>query len=121
MRILFLDDERNPEDVTWVNYPANAEFTVVRNFEQFMKAVKNSEVFDAFSLDHDIQEFKFGREFTGYTCLLEVMTNCLTALPPCVVAHSKNPIGAKKITDLYTSYKGKQYDEYARPSIYSRD
>lgn len=121
MRILFLDDERNPEDVTWINYPKDAEFTVVRNFEQFMKAVKTSEVFDAFSLDHDIQDFKFGREFTGYTCLMEVMTNWMTALPPCVVAHSKNPIGAKKITDLYESYKGRQYEEYSCPRLHSRN
>ena len=28
---LFLDDERNPEDVTWIKYPDNIEWIVVRD------------------------------------------------------------------------------------------
>ena len=27
---VFLDDERNPEDVKWVKYPANVDWCVVR-------------------------------------------------------------------------------------------
>lgn len=111
MRILFLDDERNPEDVTWLKYPSDAEFTVVRNFEQFMKAVKVGPMYDAFSLDHDLQDFKFGREFTGFTCLQEVITNYPIALPPFVVSHSKNPIGKRKIEQLYQDCKGTAYNE----------
>ena len=30
---LFLDDERVPQDVTWVNYPKNIEWTVVRSYD----------------------------------------------------------------------------------------
>jgi hypothetical protein len=35
---LFLDDERNPGDVTWCNLPS-ARYTVVRNFDDFVRHV----------------------------------------------------------------------------------
>lgn len=69
---LFLDDERNPEDVTWIKYPDNVEWVVVRNSEQFVDASSNMMVSCKdfiVSLDHDIQEFKFGEEINGYSVL----------------------------------------------------
>ena len=64
--------ERNPEDVTWVAYPANIEWIVVRNSSEFvdkfwylMKSGKDYIV----SFDHDIQEFCGKKELTGYTNL----------------------------------------------------
>lgn len=32
---LFLDDERVPQDVTWIKYPENVEWVVVRSYDEF--------------------------------------------------------------------------------------
>lgn len=59
---LFLDDERNPEDVTWEllgtsrKYPDNIEWTVVRTRSDFQDACETGE-YTHYSFDHDIQDF----------------------------------------------------------------
>jgi hypothetical protein len=47
---LFLDDERTPKEVTWIRYDGNIEWTIVRNADQFRKAM-TSKVFDVYSFD----------------------------------------------------------------------
>ena len=37
MRGIFLDDERNPEDVTWIKYPENVEWFIVRTVLNFLQ------------------------------------------------------------------------------------
>ena len=56
MEILFLDDDRFPIDVSWINYPEGSVFTIVRTFEDFCKAVEENE-YDGYSFDHDIADF----------------------------------------------------------------
>ena len=97
---LFLDDERNPEDVTWEllgtsrNYPDNIEWTVVRTRSAFQEACETRE-YTHYSFDHDIQDFRtikkgtviadtsFGTiyqeedevvENTGYDCARDLRT-----------------------------------------------
>ncbi len=67
---LFLDDVRNPEDVTWVTYPSDVEWTVVRSFKEFLAAIIEQD-YDVFSFDFIIEEFKRSSilERTGYDCL----------------------------------------------------
>lgn len=111
-RILFLDDERNPEDVTWVVYPENAEFTIVRNREQFQYAALSNSRFDIFSLDHDLQDWdKFsGKENTGYSLLCELMYLDSRKMPKTtVIAHSKNPVGAKNIEEVWRFFKENEW------------
>lgn len=111
-RILFLDDERNPEDVTWVVYPENAEFTVVRNRLQFQYAVLSNRRFDIFSLDHDLQDFDpfTHKENTGYSLLCEVMRLNPSKMPKTtVIAHSKNPVGAKNIEKAWKFFKENEW------------
>lgn len=50
---LFLDDERNHQDVTWIQYPEDVEWTVVRTFSEFVRAT-SGQVFDLISFDHDL-------------------------------------------------------------------
>jgi hypothetical protein len=108
MKILFLDDERNPAEVTWINYPTYSKIVVVRTWEEFQNAVLTNPPFDAFSLDHDLQDFdKFsGEEQTGYSSLLKIMQMCPNKRPATVVAHSKNIVGASNINKLWESLNG---------------
>lgn len=109
MNGLFLDDERNPEDVTWVAYPANIEWIVVRNSSEFvdkfwylMKSGKDYIV----SFDHDIQEFYGKKELTGYTNL-KGMLNAIQyynlTVPKCYF-HTQNPVGKKNMECYYQNF-----------------
>lgn len=71
---LFLDDERNPEDVTWISYPANIEFVVVRNYAEFVAYLNENEIPSFISFDHDLADFNEAREGlykerTGHDCV----------------------------------------------------
>lgn len=106
MKGLFLDDERNPQEVTWVNYPENIEWTVVRSFSEFVKAV-STQGFNIISFDHDLQDFSKGAEMTGYDCL-KYYCNFLLYVEDCflpqVVVHSMNPIGKVNILTYWKNY-----------------
>jgi hypothetical protein len=52
---LFLDDDRNPKDVTWIDLPL-VEWIVVRNYEEFVKTINLNGVPSTISFDHDIVE-----------------------------------------------------------------
>lgn len=106
MKGLFLDDERNPQDATWMQYPENIEWVVVRTFSEFAKAVQSG-VFDLMSFDHDLQDFSKGSEMTGYDCL-KFYCNFLLCVEDCflpqVVVHSMNPIGKVNILTYWKNY-----------------
>lgn len=109
MNGLFLDDERNPEDVTWLTYPPGVSWTVVRTFKAFTQALlKATSRFDLISFDHDLMDFEAsGREMTGYTCFKWVEDRCLDGLmvlPECVV-HSKNGVGGENIACHYDNLR----------------
>ncbi len=67
---LFVDDERFPQDVTWIQYPENVEWTIVRSFQDFnLELMYGDNDYQIYSFDHDIQSYVDGREYTGYDCL----------------------------------------------------
>ncbi len=125
---LFLDDERNPENVVWGvlgtsnTLPNDVKWDVVRTRKEFTHALKIG-VYTYFSFDHDIQDFTtikkgtlldasiFGSvyqeedqvvENTGYHCAQDLKDAFL--FEGCSVdgfyVHSRNPIGAKKIYNI---------------------
>ena len=107
---LFLDDERHPEDVTWIKYPANVNWVVVRNskefFDLFCNLVSTGEEF-AVSFDHDIQQWcPIRGEVTGYT-ILKKMLNILQLdgleFPMCYF-HTQNPIGKENMECYYQNF-----------------
>ena len=121
--LVFLDDLRKPEDVTWVNY--NEEFSDVllfTNAHDFMQWVDNlfgivPYTLDnlVFSFDHDIQSFdQMNREQTGYDCV-KYMTNALMfyyfsdesfdANDLVYYVHSKNPVGKENIITYIENFK----------------
>ena len=59
MNLIFLDDERDLEDVTWINHPEFNNVDIVRTFDAFKTKVQDisdrNNVY--FSFDHDIQDF----------------------------------------------------------------
>lgn len=103
MKGLFLDDERNPQDITWLPYPANITWTIVRTYAEFCNAPLTQD-FGIISFDHDIQDYDLkGNERTGYDCmkyLVEMALDEAIILPLCVV-HSQNPTGAENIRKYY--------------------
>ena len=107
--IIFLDDERNPEDVTWIEYPVGAKFKVVRNSTEFISVYEELTklgVEYSISLDHDIQEITpNGKEVTGYDVLKMVcdvyFADGQAYLPRTVYAHTQNPVGRKNIISYW--------------------
>lgn len=108
MKGLFLDDERNPQDVTWVDYPQGIEWRVVRTFDAFVAALEeNGVAFELISFDHDLQDFDAsGVERTGYTCMKWLSERSLdTETPPPALfhVHSMNGPGGGNIRSLYSN------------------
>ena len=103
---LFLDDERNPEDVSWINYPENIEWIVVRTKIDFDLTINQlfSERLDFIvSFDHDIQDFLEGTELTGYDCVKSLVDHCVytdTKFPEAFF-HTQNPIGRNNMEGYY--------------------
>ena len=104
--LLFLDDERDFEDVTWINYPTMyTKIHVVRNLKDFVEFVLNIDDFSKFdiSLDHDIQDFnEDGSENTGYTCVHKLVDYAcdnkeIDISKSTYIVHSQNPIGRENI------------------------
>ncbi len=53
---LFLDDERNPADVTWVAIYNHAPFEVVRSFDEFVNFITQFGIPDFVTFDHDLAD-----------------------------------------------------------------
>lgn len=106
---IFLDDERNPEDVTWLNYQEGIEWYVVRRMADFLFCIYNmSEEDYIISFDHDLQDFNLtGQENTGYDCLKSLVDFCLDTgvnLPVCFF-HTQNPVGKENMRAYYENAK----------------
>jgi hypothetical protein len=121
MKILFLDDERNIEDVSWVQYPRYDSLFYVRTYNDFCKYVKdhiktNNDLLNhLFSFDHDIADFSHDREKDGYDCLKFLVDYILTINLNvfCLnhIVHSKNCIGKANINCYVESVKAYHYEE----------
>lgn len=110
---ILLDDERNPEDVTWM--PAfrrsdEINWIIVRNYAQFTTLVKSlsREQLEQYqwSFDHDLQDFVNGREYTGKHCLQYLLDVCTHKgiTYPTVYWHTQNPVGRENMSGLYNAY-----------------
>lgn len=115
---MFLDDLRNPQDVTWVNLP-KVDWVVVRNYAQFRDYIETNGFPKFISFDHDLADEHYAgtgymgssySEKTGYDCakwLVEVCLDSWTELPDFVV-HSMNPVGKKNIEAYLNNFKKSQ-------------
>lgn len=76
MYCLFLDDERNLSDVTWVEMPSKItnDWKVVRNFEQFTTCIASYGLPKFVAFDHDLADYHYkvmmeeveARKFTAF-------------------------------------------------------
>ena len=121
---LFLDDERFPQDVTWVKLPPH-NWTIVRNYADFVRTIENKGLPAEIAFDHDlgfehyaalhtaskpgngIIDYSSFKEKTGLECAKWLIVFCLEKnLPfPKFYVHSMNPIGKQNIISAVNSFK----------------
>ena len=120
---LFLDDIRNPEDVTWVSLP-KVEWTIVRTYKEFTAIIKKEGIPNFVAYDHDLAfeqydnyhdidekgrlviDYNKFKEKTGYECCKFLVNACMkkNIKHPDFAVHSMNPVGAKNIISYVESY-----------------
>ena len=94
---LFLDDERFPQDVTWIQYPEDVEWTVVRSFQDFsLELAHGDSDYQVYSFDHDIQSYdEHGDVLTSDDCVKVLFKRILEQQwnPQDLdfIVHSQNP------------------------------
>lgn len=106
MRGIFLDDERYPKDVTWIKYPENIEWFIVRTQHYFMSLLEDEE-FNIITFDHDIECYdEEGREVTGYDLLKYVLDyfQINNKKIPAMYFHSMNPVGKENMEAYYNNF-----------------
>lgn len=121
---LFLDDERFPQQVTWVNLPA-VEWQIVRNYNEFVETIKRQGAPYHVSFDNDLADEHYSnvlpedkdgnfkkinasfKEKTGYDCAKFLVNYCREndIKFPYYTVHSMNPVGKENIIALIESYK----------------
>jgi hypothetical protein len=124
MYYLFLDDDRKPEDVTWVRLPLY-NWTVVRSYDEFVKTIEKLGLPGFISFDHDLadEHYKHGhvsafttfdydqvKEKTGFhaaKCLVDYCMDQKLKLPSFEV-HTKNPCGEENIRSYLNNFKNFQ-------------
>ena len=116
---LFLDDERIPTHVTWVDIPKDQHYSVVRNYQEFVDLITLRGLPKFVCYDHDLGSAHYGHglngddipydsytEKTGYDAAKWLVNYCMNKgikHPPYVV-HSMNPVGKLNIESYIESY-----------------
>jgi hypothetical protein len=124
---LFLDDERDPKKVTWVDLPL-VEWIIARNYNQFIDIIQKNGMPEAISFDHDLADehyqeyhrahtissptygtFRYDtlKERTGYECAKWLAQYCVDKNQkiPQYYIHTMNPIGGSNIISILESAK----------------
>lgn len=108
---IFLDDIRNPEDVTWVKLPKKVEWKVVRNYKEFVELLESlKDIPTHISFDHDLADHHYTGDYTGertgHSCakaLIEIAIDKNWKHLPKITVHSMNPVGKKNIEETIKS------------------
>ncbi len=103
MKNLFIDDERLPEHVYWINYPENIkDWAIVKDYVNAVKYIEDNGLPDFISFDNDLGE----HSKEGYYIALFIVEYCLDnnlKFPPCAV-HSQNNIARDRIVSLVNNF-----------------
>ena len=112
---LFLDDIRMPRQATKVKLPL-VEWTIVRNYEEFVRAVKTRGVPRRVTFDHDLGPEHYVHDWagnnikpeqlTGYDCAKWLCDYCIDNNEkfPNYLIHSWNRIGSENIKGYITNF-----------------
>jgi hypothetical protein len=116
MKYLFLDDERNPQDVKWILIGGvghwGADWKIVRSYDEAVAWVTEHGFPDVISFDHDLGLMHYagdysdgitGLDFAKWLVEYDMDTNTMPANFTFTV-HSKNPIGSENIRNLLSNY-----------------
>jgi hypothetical protein len=122
---LFLDDERFPKDVKWIELPP-LNWVFARNYNQFVQIIKTrgipatvsfdhdlcQEHYDEYAVAHDKRMLSFGtiryhifKEKSGYECAQFLAEQCVAqkvAIPPYYI-HTLNGLGKTNIFNVLES------------------
>lgn len=99
---LFIDDERDPIDVTWGSVGEkhiykNYEWIIARNWDEVLELVVTLGFPERISFDHDLGEEKY----TGYDIAKKLTEMIMDGIPLpdnfIFHVHSKNPVGSENI------------------------
>ncbi len=93
---LYLDDIRSPKSDGW---------TIVRDYDEFVKFIEKNGLPDEISFDHDLGE----NTKTGYDCAKWLCEYCwMNGIPiPPYNVHSANPVGRDNIIGILQSFEKK--------------
>lgn len=99
---LFLDDERIPEDVFWVELP-RAEWVVVRDYDEFVDTITREGIPAHISFDNDLGEDKLeGRHCAKW--LIEYILDHHPVAEFTFTVHSMNPVAAVAIEGYLSNF-----------------
>ena len=124
-KALFLDDERFPKNVKWIELPLE-QWVIVRSYKEFSDWISRNGLPRVISFDNDLADQSYGvnweeaardgkftelnaslREKTGYDCAKFLVNYCLDKeldLPQYYV-HSMNSVAKDYIISLLESFK----------------
>lgn len=109
---LFLDDQRNPSDVTWINiHHDDRDWVVVRSYHEFVAHIETYGLPDYIAFDHDLAEEHYWNdlayEHTGMHCAKWLVAFCQdrNLKIPRYDVHSMNPVGRLNIVGYLESAK----------------
>ena len=115
---LFLDDERRPSQVKWVQLPLGP-FITVRNYKAFVKYIEQYGVPSFVTFDHDLGDEHYAagiartaptydsyKEKTGYDCAKWLVNYCCEkgVKFPDYEVHSMNIIGKQNIIQYIENF-----------------
>ena len=107
---LFIDDERDPIDVTWGSVGVkhiykNNDWIIARNWIEVLDLVLSMGFPDMISFDHDLgHDEPSGHEISKK--LIHMIMDGVEAPENLVIHyHSKNPVGAENMRGLWESFK----------------
>jgi len=125
MKGLLLDDERGPElcfHKTGHQIYLQTNWTIVKNYNEFVKYIETNGLPDVISFDHDLanEHYKNGADYnwryfnyeivkekTGYHAALWLLTYIVSndCKIPLLYVHSANPYGSKMINKVLNKLK----------------
>jgi hypothetical protein len=121
---IFLDDERDPEQVKWIklpDLPDGKAWKIARTYGEFIQLVQEAANQDTpietVCFDHDLGSTDFlvpGLHPSGMHCARYLAGVVLKKgwVPPAHVVHSMNPVGKRNIelemNDLWRQYEKSQ-------------
>lgn len=107
---LFIDDERDPNEVYWVapvDLYKQGEWIICRQWDDVLIHIKTFGMPKVISFDHDLGDVKSdGYQIAKFLCDLDMNGSNDFRFPDEFefFVHSQNPVGAKNIRDYMTNY-----------------